>query len=57
MIQTNELFIDIAIIAGSTVVLISVIYLMDKGLHREPPKDDNCGSQADDNYTREIKDF
>ena len=53
----NEGLIDIAIIIGSAVVLISAIYLLDKGLHREPPDDDDCGSQADDDYTREIKDW
>ena len=53
----SEGFIDVAIIIGSTVVLILVIYFLDKGLHREPPNDYDCGSQADDNYTREIKDW
>ena len=53
----SEGWIDLGIIIGSTAVLISVIYFLDKGLHKEPLDDEDYGSQADDDYTKEIRDW
>ena len=53
----NEGLIDIAIVLISSIAIVTVIWILDKGLHREPPDDDDCGSQSDDNYTTNIKDW
>ena len=53
MMNEWNLFVIISIIL---IVLIGSNWILKK-IYREPPKDDNCGSQADDNYIKEIKDF
>ena len=53
----NEGLIDLGIVLISSIAIVAIVWILNKNLCKEPLEDDDCGSQADDNYTKEIKDF